>query len=46
MGCLIIQSSGSQPAVLLLLKGHLAKSRDIFGCHTGGSYWHLKGRGQ
>lgn len=27
-------------------RGHLAMSRDIFGCHNWGCYWHLVGRDQ
>lgn len=30
-------------------RGHLAKSKEIFGCHNwgaGGYYWHLMGKGQ
>ena len=39
-------NSGSQPGAILPFRGHLAMSRDNFGCHAriGGCYQHLEGR--
>ena len=34
-------TSGFHPGIVFPPRGHLAKSGDIFGCLTGGCYWHL-----
>ena len=34
-------TSGFYPGIVFPPRGHLVKSGDVFGCLTGGCYWHL-----